>query len=71
MRKRKVVRYSSDGETLGTYGSIREAQGIYHISHVSAVCSGKRDTDGGFVWRYEGDAFDRGDAPKKQVAPKR
>jgi len=58
MKQRRVVKYSKDGEKLETYGSIREAQNTYHISHVSSVCSGRRMTDGGFIWRYEGDAFD-------------
>ena len=52
MQKRKVIQYSKEMEALRTFDSIKEAQALYHISHISLVCRGKRKSDGGYVWRY-------------------
>lgn len=40
---------------LHRYSSIKEAETVYSISHVSGVCRRRRKSDGGYVWRYEDD----------------
>ena len=53
MLKRKVIQYNArDGSPLRVFDSIKEAQSLYHITHISSVCRRKRRTDGGFSWQY-------------------
>jgi hypothetical protein len=53
MKKRRVCQYDkTTQQPLGTYGSIHEAQELYHVSHISEVCHGRRKSDGGYIWRY-------------------
>lgn len=55
--KRPVEQYTLAGEKIGSYGSIREAQAIYgKATHISSVCSGRRKTDAGYIWKYAEDA---------------
>ena len=51
--KRSVFRYDEHGNLLSRYSSIKEAQALYHCTHISSVCRGKRRQDKGFGWRYE------------------
>lgn len=39
-------------EILETYSSIYEAEKQNKISHIGQVCSGKRQTSGGYKWKY-------------------
>lgn len=55
MLKRRIVQYTTKMEPIRIYDSIREAEGEYHITHISSTCRGRRRTDGGFIWRYEED----------------
>ncbi len=55
MQKRKVIQYSLDMEPIREFSSIREAEAMYHITHISSVCRQKRRADGGFIWRYGAD----------------
>ena len=55
MLKRKVLQCTKEGQPIRLYGSIREAERKYHITHISRVCKGKRRTDGGYSWRYADD----------------
>ena len=53
--KRKVMQLSIDGKELKTFNSIKEA--AKHIgrkdgTHISAVARGKRNSTGGFKWKY-------------------
>ena len=53
--KRKVMQLSMDGKELKTFNSIKEA--AKHIgrkdgTHISAVARGKRNSTGGFKWKY-------------------
>lgn len=41
---------------LHRYSSIKEAESIYSISHISGVCRRHRKSDGGYIWRYDDDA---------------
>ncbi|MBQ0058528.1 MAG: hypothetical protein KBS83_01000 [Lachnospiraceae bacterium] len=51
-RPRKIAQYTIDGEMVKTYDSIKEAQDYMGLTHISAVCRGRRRTDGGFTWAY-------------------
>ncbi len=52
MKKRKIVQYTKEYVPVRTYDSIREAEAEHHITHISSVCRHKRQSDGGFIWRY-------------------
>lgn len=53
----KIHQYSLDGEYLNTYFSFAEAGRAVGApktsSHISKVCSGKRKTAYGFIWKKE------------------
>lgn len=59
--KKAVNQYDLNGNLIGTYASIREAdrQTSTGWSKISAVCNHQygQKTAGGFVWRFEGDPF--------------
>jgi hypothetical protein len=54
IRKPGVLQYSKDGKLIKKWSSIIEASRALGIgdSHISQVCKGKRQTTGGFVWKY-------------------
>ena len=56
MKKRGVVQYTKAMSELHRYSSIKEAESIYSISHISGVCRRRRKSDGGYIWRYDDDA---------------
>lgn len=56
-KARKVTQYTMEGEALRSYGSIKEAQAVYGITHISSVCRKKRVTDGGYRWGYTGEGL--------------
>jgi len=51
---KKVLQYSVDGEYIATYDSILEASEKTGANdrHISCVCKSKRNTCGGFIWKY-------------------
>ena len=53
-RGKKVAQYSLDGDLIAIYPSTAEASRQLQTtnSHISCVCTGKRKTACGFVWRY-------------------
>lgn len=53
--KKRVVQISLNGEHIKTWDSILDAQQNLKISHISSVCSGKRNKAGGYKWMYEDD----------------
>ena len=61
--KRSVFRYDEHGNLLSRYSSIKEAQALYHCTHISSVCRGQRNKDGGFIWRYADDAGEKKEVP--------
>ena len=67
MRKRGVVQYTKAMSELHRYSSIKEAETVYSISHISGVCRRRRKSDGGYVWRYEDDV----DPLSEQFVPAR
>lgn len=56
-KARRIIQYTMAGEEVGFYGSIKEAQAAYGITHISSVCRKKRVTDGGYRWGYEGEGL--------------
>lgn len=59
--KKQVVQYDIQGNIVNKYNGIREAGRITNIlsSSISSCCKGKLLTVHGYVWRYEGDDFDK------------
>lgn len=55
----KVYQYTVQGECVGVYNSIKEAQYQTHSSHIGQVCRGESCLSNGYIWRYEGDAWDK------------
>lgn len=55
-----IKQYNLDGTYIKTYPSQEAASqetGI-NAGHISSVCSGKRISCGGYIWRYKNDGFD-------------
>ena len=50
--KKKINKYSLDGEFIETYNSIAEAQRIYGKIDIGSCCKGRNKTAGGFIWKY-------------------
>lgn len=53
-KKKKVQQYDKNNNLLTEFNSIKEASKITGInqSNIGQVCSGKRKTAGGFIWKY-------------------
>ncbi len=52
-QRRKVHQIDiKTGEIVHTWRSTREVQRVLGIANVSNVCTGKRKTMGGFIWKY-------------------
>ena len=49
-RKRKVGKYSLEGELLETFNTVREAKSV--VSSVPRALKGEQKTAGGFIWKY-------------------
>lgn len=61
-RRKRVYQYSTDGDLIKIWESIAEA--ARYIGGSPAIyqcCGGQVKQASGFVWRYEGDAFDKYD----------
>ena len=56
-----VVKYSEDSEYSATQNSARDAQKELGIGYklISAVCNGSKRIAHGYIWRFEGDSFDK------------
>ena len=54
-KNKAVLQYTKDGEFVSEYISVAKADKITGISHchISSVCTGKRKTAGGYVWRHK------------------
>lgn len=52
-----VIQYNKNGEYIGEYESMRIAsrKTPADASHIGAVCSGKRQTAGGYIWKFKKD----------------
>lgn len=61
-RKTKpVIQYDENGEYIAAYKSARIAEQETGISYklISAVCNGQKRIAHGFIWRFEGDSFNK------------
>ena len=52
---KKVSQYTRDGVKIATFNSVKEASEKTGCSskHIPSVCRGKRQSTGGFIWKYE------------------
>lgn len=59
--KKPVVQYSEEGQYIATFKSARDIQRELGISYklISAACTGKKRIAHGYIWRFEGDSFDK------------
>lgn len=73
IHNRKVCQYSLKGELIATHDNIRAA--IYAtgigMSNLGVALTKDNRTAGGYVWRYEGEAFDYTVKPKATKAIKK
>ena len=53
----KVLQYTPDGDFIAEHPSVKVAAQLTGASakHIPSVCRGKRQTCGGFIWRYADD----------------
>lgn len=63
-RKQPVDQYTLDGQFIASFETIKEAGCVNHIpeeyhSHISACCKGRKSYALGYVWRYQGDPYDK------------
>ena len=60
-RTKPVVQYDECGNYIATYKGARVAEQETGISHklISAVCNGNKRIAHGFIWRFEGDLFNK------------
>jgi hypothetical protein len=69
---RKVVQYSLDGVYIASFISSNHAyravtgRNDYKGSHILSCCKGKKRFAYGYVWRFEGDPFDKYRLTRKQ-----
>lgn len=50
---KRVKQYDLNGNYIKTYESVRKAMDETGAKKVSEVCSGKRKTSGGYIWKYD------------------
>lgn len=51
--KKVVCQISKNNEVIKEWNSIKEAQEILNITHISECCKNLTHTSGGFYWRYK------------------
>lgn len=51
--KGTVLQYDKDNNFIKEFKTIKESQLETSSPHISKVCTGKRKTSGGFIWRYK------------------
>lgn len=63
-----ITQYDMKGNVIGVYKTIAEAEEKTHVSYacISNVCRGKYIAAGGYVWRYNDDAFEKFRLIKKE-----
>lgn len=66
-RRKRIVQYDINGNYIKTWDSILEAQKYYHSQSIASVIIGDRRFAAGYVWRYEGDSFDKYSLQKKKM----
>ena len=58
-KSKPILQYSTTGEFIKEWPSAKIAGEILELNsrNISSVCSGKRKTCGGFIWRYKNETF--------------
>lgn len=58
---RRICQYTKDGKLIMTYlsATVVEKQTGFRYQGVWLACTGKQLTFQGYIWRYEGDSFDK------------
>lgn len=56
-KSKPVVQLSKEGELIGIFPSISQAEKSTGIRHIYEAAHGERNTAGGFVWQLEGDYY--------------
>jgi len=58
---KKIIQYTIEGNIIETFNNKREAslKTLIHIDSIIACCLGKYKTAGGFIFRFEGDNFNK------------
>ena len=51
-RCKSVLQFSKDGKYLKTWNSIKDAEISIGKTHIWDCCIGKRNTCGGYIWKY-------------------
>jgi len=65
-RRKRVYQYSTGGELLKIWDSIAEAaRSIGGSPAIYQCCGGQTKQASGYVWRYEGDGFDKYDTVQR------
>lgn len=59
--EKKIIQYSLEGKILKIFENKRDAhnQTLIHMDSIIACCLGKYKTAGGFIFRFEGDSFNK------------
>jgi hypothetical protein len=53
----KVIQYSLSGEIINIFNNVKEATHIVNYDSIINCCLKKYKTAGGFIWRFEEDAY--------------
>lgn len=56
-KQRAVLQYDLQGNFINEYKSVKNAKEVTKCSHLDACCRGKRNSAGGFIWRYKDDKY--------------
>lgn len=61
VRGKKVDQYTIEGNFVKSWDSIRDIEETlgYGNTHITACCRGTRNMANNFIWRYNGDSFDK------------
>lgn len=51
-RQKEVNQYSLDGNFIKTWKSLKTAEKFYNINNLYLCCKGKRQSIGGYIWKY-------------------
>lgn len=65
---KQVVQYTKSGDYIASYESARKVEDVTGISHkqISQACLGNKKVVHGFVWRFNGDSFNKFDVQNKK-----
>lgn len=50
---KRIIQIDNNNRIIKKWNSINEAQEKLKIGNISSCCKGKRETAGGYIWKYE------------------